>query len=245
LGQILGNLISNAIKYTDNGYVRMEIDVKHREANKDLIGIRISDSGIGIPKPLQEQIFESFYQPESVSTRKKGGTGLGLAIVKRLIDLHESNIQVESEPEKGSSFSFNIWMVPSIAEVHAPSTISDKLSGKLALIAEDNMVNATVSKKLLSNWGAKSEHAVNGNDAIHFARMKKYDFILMDIHMPEMNGIEAARIIRSTENPNKLTPIFALTADINSDNDNHENLFNGILRKPIEIDKLFLALANA
>ncbi len=147
--------------------------------------------------------------------------------------------------EVGSAFYFTLELKKSGIREHAPSNISDELKNKTTLIAEDNMVNAIVSKKILTKWGVKSDHALNGLETVEMAKSKKFDFILMDIHMPEMNGFEAARIIRETDNPNRNTPIYALTADVTSDNnEEHGKYFNSILLKPIEIDKLFEALVK-
>ncbi len=242
LGQILGNLITNAIKYTEIGFVKVSVDLLGHSENKDLIEFRVTDSGMGIPIENQELVFESFYQPTTVSTRKQGGSGLGLAIVKNLVNLHNSQIHITSSPGEGSSFYFELDLEPSFEIKQISGNTSSELNNKTTLIVEDNMVNAMVSKKMLGNWGISSDHATNGFEAVHMANQKKYDFILMDIHMPGMNGFEAAKIIRESDNLNKYTSIFALTADITFDKeiDNNE-YFSGILPKPVEMDKLFNA----
>ena len=243
LGQILGNLISNAVKYTDKGLVQLELTKLEDNGDCDLIEFKIKDTGPGIPESIQQMIFESFYQPDSVTTRKKGGSGLGLAIVKKLVELHQSTIKVDSKQNEGSVFYFTLALKKSIEITDAPIAVSNELNNKYVLIAEDNLVNAMVSKKLLSNWGILSDHAINGKDAYEKSLLKKYDFILMDIHMPEMNGYEASKTIKESSGLNQHTPIYALTADIFSEQqDKDAQFFDGMLRKPIEIEKLFDAL---
>jgi signal transduction histidine kinase/CheY-like chemotaxis protein len=246
LSQILGNLVGNAIKYTDEG--RVDISITQTKADKlyDYLRFTITDTGVGIPKQLFSEIFESFSQPKSITTRKHGGSGLGLAIVKKLAELYKSKVHVSSIVGQGSSFYFDIKAKKMITETVAQPVAFDKLANKTALLAEDNMINAMVARKLLSNWGVKAEHAKNGVEAVEKSKLRAYDFILMDIHMPEMNGFDATKNIREMSNPNSFTPIFALTADITAEHqDEYAGYFNGFLRKPIEIDKLYNALVNA
>lgn len=245
LSQILGNLISNGIKYTDVGRVDFEVSLLKSEGQCDIIQFKITDTGIGIPESYLSEIFSRFSQPRSVTTRKQGGSGLGLAIVKKLIELHSSEIHFESEVGKGSEFYFDLKLKRSGEVVKTPENIPTTLKNKTVLLAEDNMINALVARKLLSNWGITSVHAVNGLEAIEKSKQQVYDFILMDIHMPEMNGFDATMNIRSVDNPNTHTPIFALTADITAEHqDEYSSYFNGFLRKPIEINKLFEALSS-
>ena len=245
LGQILGNLVSNAIRYSEKGFVNIEVKKTGTNGKNDLVEFKVIDSGVGIPADKMQDVFQSFFQTGPARTRQDGGSGLGLAIVKKLVELHHSAIHVESELGIGSAFYFTLELKKSVAPQRTPSTISDVLNNKTTLIAEDNMVNAIVSKKLLTKWGIISDHEVNGLNTVEQAKIKKYDFILMDIHMPEMNGYEAAKIIRETDNPNRDTPIYALTADITSENnEKYSKYFNSILLKPIEIDKLFEALVG-
>ncbi len=245
LSQILGNLIGNAIKYTDHGEVDIEIDKTSGDQYTDVLRFKISDTGIGIPETYFDEMFDSFSQPKSITTRKQGGSGLGLAIVKKLVELHGSEVQFTSEVGKGSKFYFDLQLKKSGIPVKSPTKRSIELKDKTVLLAEDNMINAMVARKLLSNWGIVTEHAKDGIEAIAKSKLKVFDFILMDIHMPEMNGYDATMHIRSNESPNIHTPIFALTADITAENvDDYVTYFNGFLRKPIEIDKLYEALTS-
>lgn len=245
LSQILGNLISNAIKYTDVGEVTISVQRIASNLSADQIRFKVMDTGVGISPEYYGEMFESFSQPKSITTRKQGGTGLGLAIVKRLVEIYDSEVRFESELGKGSIFYFDLQLKScAVEKVLAPIT-RDQLKNKTVLLVEDNPVNAMVAKRLLNNWGIITESAVNGLLAINKANEKTFDFILMDIHMPEMNGLDATEHIRNNKNPNQYTPIFALTADITAENqEEYSRHFTGFLRKPIEIDKLYAALTQ-
>jgi len=246
LSQIIGNLIGNAIKYTDAGQVNIIIEKIQSADQYDSLRFTIADTGVGIPKKSYEEIFESFSQPKSITTRRHGGSGLGLAIVKKLAELYESKVNVNSTVGKGSTFYFDIKARKIVSETIKKPAPLDKLIGKTVLLAEDNMINAMVARKLLSNWGVIADHAINGLEAVQKSKLKIYDFVLMDVHMPEMNGFDATKLIRGINNPNSFTPIFALTADITAElHDEYAGYFNGFLRKPIEIDKLYSAMVNA
>jgi len=245
LSQILGNLLTNAIKFTQQGLVNINIKKTTGTDHTDHLLFEVADTGMGISEDHLVDVFESFSQAQSVRTRKQGGSGLGLAIVKKLVDLHQSNITLKSTVGKGSVFAFELKLTKCVSPVKAPSKHSDILSGKTVLLAEDNLINAMVIGKLLSNWKMVVEHAKNGVEAVEKSKLKAFDYILMDIHMPEMDGYEATRNILSTENPNVKTPIFALTADITAESqEEYLPVFNGFLRKPLEIEKLYEALAS-
>lgn len=247
ISQILGNLINNAIKFTEKGSVIIEVEkMPGSDAASDHLNFKITDTGEGIAPEFLNEIFESFSQIKPITTRRHGGTGLGLAIVKKLVELHEGSIHVSSEVGKGSTFHFDLKLkkaqIPEKPEIEP----SNQLEGKNALLAEDNEINAFVARKLLSKWGVVTEHAVNGIEAIEKSKERTFDFILMDIHMPEMNGFDATEQIRKNENPNQNTPIFALTADITAtQQEQYKPYFTGFLWKPLQIDKLREALINA
>jgi len=243
--QILGNLLTNAIKFTHSG--RIDINVKKINSDQlyDQLLFEVYDTGMGIAENHLESIFDSFSQPQIVTTRKQGGSGLGLAIVKKLVELHGSSIGVNSVVGKGSVFYFELNLKRSLKPEKVISKQLNTLNGKTVLLAEDNLINAMVIRKLLSNWNMTSEHAQNGIEAVEKSKLKAFDFILMDIHMPEMDGFEATKNIHKADNPNINTPIFALTADVTAET--HEEYlawFNGFLRKPIEIEKLHEAFIN-
>jgi signal transduction histidine kinase/ActR/RegA family two-component response regulator len=246
LAQILGNLISNAIKFTEHGAVTISVEKINGDRTYDTLRFAIKDTGVGIPKNSLDEVFESFSQPKSITTRKHGGTGLGLAIVKKLVALHDSDVLVESEVGKGSCFYFDLLLKKTAIPIEPPKTISIELKGKKVLLAEDNKVNAMVAMKLLSNWGMVTVHAENGLEAVDKACDQRFDYILMDIHMPEMNGFDATKYIKQGKNPNTKTPVFALTADVTAEyEEGYTHYFSGFLRKPIELDKLYEALVTA
>jgi signal transduction histidine kinase/Tfp pilus assembly protein PilF len=245
LSQIIGNLITNSIKFTETGRVDVRVDKLSSNDDTDTLRVKISDTGTGIASNHLELIFESFSQPKSITTRKQGGSGLGLAIVKKLVELHESHIEVISTLDQGSEFYFDLELKRSSTPSKMPLAQSDLLKDKTVLLAEDNMINAMVAMKLLSNWKMKTEHAKDGLQALEKSRLKAYDFILMDIHMPEMDGFEATKSIRDEKSFNYAKPIFALTADITAEHqEEYMTYFNGFLRKPIEINKLYEAMVN-
>jgi signal transduction histidine kinase len=245
LSQIISNLLTNAIKFTESGHIDVKIEKDGSTGDIDHLKFKIVDTGNGIANNHLETIFDSFSQPKSITTRKQGGSGLGLAIVKKLVELYGSTIQVKSTVGKGSVFYFDLDLQRSSNPNKVPITHSELLKDKTVLLAEDNMINAMVAMKLLSNWKMKTEHANNGLEAVEKAKNKAYDFILMDIHMPEMDGFEATKCIRADNGHNSNAPIFALTADITAENqDEYLNYFNGFLRKPIEINKLYEAMVN-
>lgn len=246
LSQILGNLVSNGIKFTEQGEITIEVERKGSQNDIDILSFRIKDTGNGIASKYLNKIFDSFFQPQSVTTRKQGGSGLGLAIVKQLVELHGSKVHVKSELNKGSEFYFDLTLKRSAKPETAPAKKPDQLKNKNALIAEDNIINAIVLTKLLSKWGISAVHAKNGLEAVEKSNERAFDYILMDIHMPEMNGFDAAQQIRSNGTLNTKAPIFALTADITAQHlDEYGPLFNGFLSKPIEIEKLYEALTKA
>ncbi|MEP0367437.1 MAG: ATP-binding protein [Cyclobacteriaceae bacterium] len=244
LTQILGNLINNAIKFTEEGGVELAIELISTNAINDEIEFRVSDTGIGISEDFIDNVFGTFTQPKSHKTKKHGGSGLGLAIVKKLVEIHGSSIHVESEVGKGSVFYFKLPLKREQLEERKESHSQNGLISKSILLAEDNMINAMVSMKLLSNWGMKCTHAINGHEVVKMARSKAFDCILMDIHMPEMDGFEAAQLIKSEANPNNETPIYALTADIMAKHEQNAGCFDGFLLKPMEQEKLYEVLSQ-
>ncbi|HEY2581683.1 MAG TPA: ATP-binding protein, partial [Mucilaginibacter sp.] len=243
--QIIGNLLTNAIKFTQAGQVSINIKKVNGTPDVDEMLFEVADTGLGIEEKHVGHIFDSFFQPQIITTRKQGGTGLGLSIVKKLVELHGSSIFVDSEIGKGSVFYFNLKLKKSVTPIKEVSKKTDLLIGKTVLLAEDNLVNAMLIRKLLSNWKMTTEHAKNGVEAVEKSQSKVFDFILMDIHMPEMDGFEATRNIQKAKNPNAKTPIFALTADVTAENqESYASCFNGFLRKPIEIEKMYQELIN-
>lgn len=220
LSQIIFNLISNAIKFTHVGTVWVRMNQLEDHHNTVTVDFSVKDTGIGIEKENLDAIFEPFTQESITTTRQYGGTGLGLAIVKRLLELQGLQMSVLSQSGKGSEFSFNMEFPVSteIATVQAekqPFVIgsTDNLSNIRVLIAEDNLVNVMLMKKLFSKWGITPTIAENGERAIEMVQYGNFDIILMDLQMPVLNGFDAAIEIRKMRDPKKAnTPIIALTA---------------------------------
>ncbi|TWJ04557.1 signal transduction histidine kinase [Mucilaginibacter frigoritolerans] len=219
VSQILFNLISNAIKFTQKGNIWVKTSLYEDKHNTVIINFVVKDTGIGIEKSNLESIFEPFTQESITTTRQYGGTGLGLAIVKRLLELQGLNMNVTSKVGEGSEFSFNMEfpvstekMKPS-GEKYSLLQNNEVLNSLRVLIAEDNPVNVLLMKKLLSKWNILPMIAENGERAIEILQYGNFDIILMDLQMPVMNGFDAAREIRRLPDPKKASiPIIALTA---------------------------------
>lgn len=218
LSQILNNLVNNAVKFTDSGEVIMDVQVEQLNAERVQVRFSVKDTGIGIAKEKQENLFEQFCQVDSSVTRRYGGTGLGLAIAKRLLDLQGSAIQLKSEEAVGSAFSFVLsFDIP--ARVHLPTrksaTRSDEFQtfeGATILLAEDNEANTLIAKKFMRNWGVKIVHVTTGKEAVEQVQKRHFDLVLMDLQMPVMDGYEATMLIREAGNSPFELPIVALTA---------------------------------
>jgi CheY-like chemotaxis protein/two-component sensor histidine kinase len=246
LNQILSNLLSNALKFTIHGSIQVIVKEINRKANQSKIEFTVTDTGIGIAQDKHIFIFDSFTQASADTTRHFGGTGLGLAICKKLIELQGGTISVESEPQKGSTFRFVLTFGVSEKGIlsrsaELPETFSG-LEGKRILVAEDNKINFFVANKFLIGWGITVTHAENGQIALDILAKAEFDLILMDLHMPVMDGIEATRIIRKSEDPKiKNIPIVALTAAIMSEShDKIEDLkINDYVLKPFKPHDLF------
>jgi PAS domain S-box-containing protein len=219
ISQILNNLVSNAVKFTEQGFVEISLrNVIHMIDGEIKIRFEISDTGIGIPTSKLKTIFESFSQANIDTTRKYGGTGLGLTITQKLIHLYKSEIDLQSEVGKGSTFSFDIvFLLPKKDNIDKSSFFISERSAsseiKKVLLVEDNEINRIVTVKFLKRWNLDVDTAINGKDAINKLESSHFDLVLMDIHMPEMNGVEATKIIRNHTNLDlKNIPIIALTA---------------------------------
>ncbi|MCX6335265.1 MAG: PAS domain S-box protein, partial [Bacteroidia bacterium] len=223
LNQILSNLLSNALKFTMQGGITVTIRELERKDNLSKMEFSVHDTGIGIPKEKHSEVFESFTQASSDTTRRFGGSGLGLAICKKLIELQGGTINLDSETGIGSTFTFilNFTVTEKAARDQLPETAESfkGLEGKRILVAEDNKINFFVANKFLTGWGVIVSHAENGQLALEKIEEEYFDLILMDLHMPVMDGIEATRIIRSLNDPKiSSIPIVALTAAIMSEN---------------------------
>ena len=219
LKQILLNLISNAIKFTEEGEVRLEVNMQEIDKDNVKIEFKIIDTGVGIKEEDIEKLFESFIQEDGSTSRKYGGTGLGLAISKSLVELMVGSIEIHSKINKGTTVNVKIPFTVSrgiFCEQSDESVFSNEkvLLGKKVLLVEDNLVNQKVCSLQLIKMGIEVDAQVNGRDAILQFEKNHYDLILMDCQMPELDGYETTRIIRAIEQKTKsYTPIVAITAN--------------------------------
>ncbi|MGZ3236217.1 MAG: AAA family ATPase [Burkholderiaceae bacterium] len=252
LGQILTNLLNNAIKFTESGGVTLSASWVKQSGNRIQLAFSIQDTGIGMTEEQVGKLFRAFNQAEESTTRKYGGTGLGLSIAKRMVELMEGSIWVESVPGQGSTFHFTAWFgmgeeVPDTT-MPADSTIhSLRLDGAHVLVVEDNEVNQQIVAELLQQIGVSTELAENGQIGLDkvLAEPGRYDAVLMDMQMPVMDGLESTRKIREQITADRL-PIIALTANAMP----HERRscldagMNDYLTKPIDVKQLVSTLAR-
>jgi signal transduction histidine kinase len=246
LSQVLSNLISNAVKFTANGQVEIIIDIETENPTNIHLKFTVKDTGIGIAKEKQAHIFEKFTQAESSIANKFGGTGLGLTISKKILQLQQSNIYVESEPNKGATFFFTLQF--SKVDIDSNSlNFSNELSeinslqGANILVVDDNKFNLLVIKQFLVKWQASVTVCENGKDALEQINKQNYDLVLMDLQMPEMDGYEAAIKINTIK---KELPIIALTAAVVEDVRAKalENKMVDVIAKPFHADDVFTVL---
>ena len=221
LSQVINNLISNAIKFTDQGKVELIIKPERIASSSTDIVFEVRDTGIGIREESVPFVFESFRQASSDTTRKYGGTGLGLSIVKKLIDLQDGRIEADSKYGEGTTFRFRLTFDRTdeklLKNKEKDLSIDYSIEGKRVLLAEDNLVNQVIAKKMLKDWGAMVTAVENGEEAISILQHETFDIVLMDIQMPEMDGYTATKMIRRELNDTvKNIPIVAMTAHATS-----------------------------
>ncbi len=259
LRQVLRNLLGNALKFTDHGEIGVHAELLNEATNVIQIRFTVHDTGIGMPADQQSRLFESFTQGDGSSTRRHGGTGLGLAISKQLVELLGGEIGVASEPGQGSRFWFTAsFGKAASAEIPAPkpaATIAARVppaappappkkpvvvsSHLRVLLAEDNEINQRITLRLLEKLGVPADAVVNGREAVQALEKRKYDLVLMDCQMPDMDGFEATAIVRSRE-VGTHTPICALTANA-MEGDRERCLAAGMddyISKPVGLEKL-------
>lgn len=252
LSQILGNLVHNALKFTDSGTVAVSAEVVSLVQDKVEIEFQVSDTGIGISLENQEKLFKSFSQVDGTSTRRYGGTGLGLAISKQLCEAMGGTIRLDSATGRGSNFIIRIPFYLAAEEVAATqeTSASDRFStgvvpcfrGARILVVDDNEINRQIAEKLLIKTGAEVVLADDGRQAVSLVRDELFDVVLMDIQMPVVDGLTATVLIRALDTPGaKTLPILAMTAHAMS-GDREKSLAAGLsdhLTKPIEPDALY------
>jgi len=215
LHQIILNLVSNAVKFTSRGKIKVSVKLIKEDDEKAVIEFSVNDTGIGMEEGKIDGIFENFQQATSGTSRIFGGTGLGLAIVKQLVESQQGSVHVKSKINEGSNFSFILSFLKTDAEfeIEAETIEPNTKVGKLKiLVVEDIALNQLLMKTLLEDFGFDMDIASNGKIAIEKLQNTAYDLILMDLQMPEMNGFEATEYIR--KEMNSKIPIMALTADV-------------------------------
>jgi len=247
--QVLNHIINNAIKFTKAGKIDISVTSKKRSKNKVNLTFTVEDTGIGISTDKFEQVFESFNQAYASSTRLYGGTGLGLTLSKKIIEIQGGKIWLESTPDVGSKFLFMLpFRISAVDPVHIvpkKEATSHDIHDLEILLVEDNNVSQLLALSYLASKGAKVDVANNGAEAVDNAKAKKFDIILMDIQMPHMSGIDAAKKIRQEPNINQATPIIAFTANVlRGDLEAYTKAgFNDFLAKPFLENDLYRIIA--
>jgi two-component system, sensor histidine kinase len=251
LTQILTNLLSNAVKFTDQGRITLHASQEQREDGPVLV-LAVSDTGMGIPSDRQKEIFSSFTQVDSTFTKRYGGTGLGLAISRQLAELMGGSIDIRSEEGRGSTFTLRLPLIPakplSEETKGRPGDAQASIPSLDILLAEDNPINQLFMSRFLENAGHHVVIVENGHEALDALEKEPFDLVLMDIQMPEMDGIEATRAIRSAD-PSRFDPdipIIALTAYA-LDEDRERFMaagMNGFIPKPVDFDELQRVIAE-
>lgn len=238
--QVLTNLVTNAIKFTNRGSVTVEISCRRINEKLELACLQVTDTGIGIAEDDMKRLFEPFTQIDNSSTRRYAGAGLGLAITRQLVNLMGGNINVFSSPGQGSRFRVELPLL------HGKVTQKALVAGELpelhgcVLLVEDNATNRLVAQKMLRSVGLDVVTAENGEEALRIFPSRGFDLILMDWHMPVMDGLEATRQIRASGGEGASVPIIALTANV-LDDQREQCLgagMNDVLTKPISRDML-------
>lgn len=249
LNQVLINLVSNAIKFTHVGEISINVSVEKVNGNLRYIRFEVRDTGVGISEEKIHHIFDSFTQADASVTRRYGGTGLGLTIVKELIELQDGTIEVDSEENVGTTFTFIIpYQVGKQDDLvyersnTIKQAVEHDLTGVKVLLVEDNEVNRLFANSILAKWGCQVDSAENGHVALE--KVKNYDFeiILMDVQMPILDGYETTRKIRKlTDNKKSIVPIIALTANaIKGDIDRcMASGMNDYISKPFHPERLY------
>ncbi len=265
IGQVFNNLLSNAAKFTESGVIRISLRPAETRGKQLILECTVEDTGMGMPQEQTETLFQKFSQADTSTTRKYGGTGLGLAICRQLVELMGGTIRVRSTPGRGSIFTFTLALdlvtatgtdsnqsLGRIRNRRKPQTAMPEnigaIRGAQVLLVEDNIINQQVAMELLTNAGLAVTLARNGREAVDKSRSDDFQLILMDIQMPEMDGLEATRAIRARESqgeppasPKRRVSIIAMTANA-MDEDRKQSLAAGMddhISKPIDPGEVF------
>ena len=255
LRQCIGNLVSNAIKFTSKGEVLIVVTSEAGFADTHTVTVHVSDTGCGIAASKINRIFESFSQEDGSTTRKFGGTGLGLAITRKLARMMGGDVTAVSQQGRGSVFSLT-FKAEAVSQEYpqlmarraAPAPVRRRcgLSACRVLVVDDNAINLRVAQSFLEQHGMEISKASDGNEALALLSEAAFDIVLMDIHMPGLDGTEAFRRLRMSASPNRLTPVIALTADsMHGDRERYLGVgFNGYVSKPIDERALVTAMGQ-
>lgn len=243
IGRVITNMIGNAIKFTDQGNVRLKIATQPTPDEKIAVNFAVSDTGIGIPEEKQAAIFEAFEQADDSVNNHFGGTGLGLSICKKILELYGTELFVKSKVNKGSTFYFTVHLEPAKAKTQTsqPASQLDSLSHIKVLLAEDNKASVLIATKYFQQWGMQYDIAENGKIALEMIKSNDYDLVLMDLKMPVMDGFTAIKEIRALPGKKYLTlPILALSATplVLSQTKLKEAGLNGLIPKPFKPSNL-------
>jgi PAS domain S-box-containing protein len=253
LNQILLNLVGNAVKFTKEGGVKVDVSLMNMAEEEVALRFSVTDTGIGIPAESTDKIFEGFTQASNDTTRKYGGTGLGLTITKELVELQGGEISVKSKVGEGSSFIFWLKFKKDTAPQNEPEERKEQvtpdfpLEGIRVLLVEDNLFNQMLAAKILENWHCKVDIADNGVIAVEKAEKQEFDLVLMDIQLPEMDGYQATSHIRTKlAPPHNAVPIIAMTAHAFAEESEKCRKFgmDDYISKPFDESKLYTKLVN-
>ncbi|MBX3018166.1 MAG: PAS domain S-box protein [Bdellovibrionaceae bacterium] len=263
IGQVLLNLLGNAIKFTPSGKVSVSVALKSRDDQGCTLEFSVIDTGIGITPEQKRMLFRPFTQADGSTARRYGGTGLGLSICKMLTELMGGQVGVESEPGKGSRFFFTVRIKPAFMVLESPARVLPPIQtnrrpaspaapttrdrAPRILVAEDNRVNQMMVLSMLQSFGYSAQVVANGREAVDVFRTSQFDLILMDCQMPEMDGLEATALIREHETgTGRRTPIIAFTANATAQ-DREQCMqagMDGVITKPVRMDVLQQALIS-
>jgi CheY-like chemotaxis protein len=249
LQQVLVNLAGNAVKFTDHGEVTVAVEVESRPSQEEVVlRFSVHDTGVGIPKSELHRLFESFTQLDASVTRRYGGTGLGLAISRRLVNLMGGVIDARSTPGSGSTFFFTArFGIAAVTQRETPIATASaiRFDGAEVLLVEDNAINRLIAEEMLKTAGLRVTSAASGSEALAAARTRDFSLVMMDVQMPDMDGIEATRLLKS-EPHYRARPVIALTAHAMS-GDRERFLAAGMddyVTKPIEEEALLRVIAR-
>lgn len=245
--QVLLNLLSNAVKFTAEGAVTVTASCEPGADGRVWLSLSVADTGVGVSDAQVEQLFDRFTQADASTTRTFGGTGLGLAISRQLVEMMGGEISAFGTPGKGSTFWFQVPLpMADGAEDHAEDHVAQSIGAARILMADDAPANRELVSVLLGGMGLSVDTVENGAEAVEAVRQEAYDLVLMDVHMPVMDGLDATRAIRGLGGGVGRIPIIALTANVGREQVQTclEAGMNGHLAKPIDVNQMARTLSD-